>query len=123
MMTIDQFNYKYGSKGGFAQLYKMLYDDSKTQYEIAAHFGVTQPGVRGWIKDLFGRTPDTRLARRARRVNAMIEYMRTHTEYEASQVFRYENEDYYTEAVFLAYKQGIYGERAVQEEKPPLNTS
>ena len=106
-MTIDKFNFKYGAKGGFQQLYRMVVDEKQSQNQVANHFGVTREGVRVWMRDLFNGV-NVREERRVKRVEVMIDFMKEHSEYESGQAFKFENEEYYTEALFLAYKMGIY---------------
>lgn len=104
---IDKFNYDYESKGGFTKLSEMM-AEFKTQKEIAEHFGVCKESVRRWCKEFYDTTHDLRAMRRENRVNIILEFMKNHTLHESKQAFKKENRDYFREALFLAYKQGIY---------------
>lgn len=108
MKTIEQFNNKYKEKGGYEKFYKMVYLDNDTQSNISKHFGVRRETVRLWMKNLFGRTFDSRLERRDRKVTYMIEYMKNHSYEEMMEFFKFENKDYIQEALFLANQQGLY---------------
>jgi predicted transcriptional regulator len=110
-MTIDKFNYRYKEKGGFGKLHEMVVDLNCSQKDISKYFGASKTSVKFWIVDLFGGI-DTRHERRDRRINNILEFMKTHNEYESSQAFKHENSEYYTEALFLAYKEGIYSNQA-----------
>lgn len=123
-MNLIDFNQKYADKGGFSKLHEMITSE-KTQEEIADYFGVTKEALRDWTISFFGERYDPRYDRREKRIDTLIEYMKTHSEQETKEAFRFENKEYYQEALFLAYKQGIYQERGkgtLEEEKPQNST-
>lgn len=114
MITIERFNEKYKHYGGYAKLNEMMHD-LKTQEDICKQFKVGRMTVRGWTKRIFGQTYDPRAARRKRRVKYIYDYMKKHSLYASKEMFKYENQDYFREALNLAKREGIYPEA---EETP-----
>ena len=106
MITIEEFNFRFGIKGGFPKLKKMIFVDVCRKNEIAKHFQVSPTTVSTWMENFFvGQVIDLRVLRRARRIEKIVEYMQTHSEFDAIQAFRHENLEYFAEALFLFNKQ------------------
>ena len=100
-MTIETFNYKYREKGGYVQFYKMLMEDNCTQKQIAEHFAVSKTSVKLWKTNMLP-SADPRLERRSRKIDVIIAYLETHSEYETKRIFRHTNKGYLREALFLS---------------------
>ena len=107
-MTIDEFEYKYREKGGFKHLYEMRFLKHTSMRTIGRHFGISRTMVAAYIKDIFGKIDDVRGLRREKRVEMILDYMKSHSPYETDQAFKFENPEHIAEANFLANKQGIY---------------
>ena len=103
----------------------MVFADNATHKQIANYFETKHIAtVRWWIKSLFDRIPDSRLERRQRRIDAIVDFKKTHSEKESKKVFKRNNKEYYREAVFLAYQQGIYvNEGSIVQEQNSLQST
>ena len=113
---IERFNYVYESKGGFTKLSEMV-AETRLYTEIAVQFGVSKTSVKDWVKKFFPQT-DTRAVRRSQSIEKMIEFMKNNSEYESKKAFRGSNSGYLKEALFLAYKLGIYKNQEENGETP-----
>lgn len=107
MLTLEKFNDKYGYRGGFAKLNEMI-RELKTQNEICAHFKIGKETLRDWSRKFFGKQYDPRVERREKKVEILLNIMRTNSEKRCQWMLKHENREYYTEALFLAYKEGTY---------------
>lgn len=108
-ITVEQFNEKYKDKGGYAKLHEMV-SELRTYREIYKYFEVSRLAVRNWTVRFYGKRYDPRPLRRERRIQFVLDFMKNHTLDESIETFKYENGDYFREAVFLAEKEGIYPE-------------
>ena len=108
-LTIEKFSEKYKDKGGFVKLNELI-KELKTQDQIAQHFSVTRYTIRSWSKAFFGKIYDPRLGRRGMHIEAILDFMKTHSKEESEQTFKNTNRDYYNEALFLAEKQELWSE-------------
>lgn len=122
-MNIKDFNEKYRDKGGFAKLYEMM-SELESHNAISEHFGVTREAMRSWPIELLGKPYDPRMDRREVRINAILEFMKEYSEYESKVAFQNGSKEYFAEALFLAYKQGVYPrpeQPSLFEEKTALD--
>ena len=109
-MTIEEFNGKYASKGGFTAL-NMMRNDLRTRKFIAEHFGVTPTAVGDWVRELFGVEYDPRLLRKERIIESMLKFATTHDEKEFREAYYFISKDYFDIALAEAYVRGIYKEQ------------
>lgn len=70
--TPQEFDAKYGDRGGFIVL-KEFKDNLASLKEIALHFKVSRERVRQWMVELFGEEYDPREARRNKVVQQMVD--------------------------------------------------
>ena len=74
-MNIEEFNKRYGDKGGIGALSEMR-SNLETLEKIRLHFGVSRERIRQWMKEIFGEKYDPRKPRRERRINHIIDSIR-----------------------------------------------
>ena len=106
-MTIEDFNKEYASKGGYTAL-EMMKNELRSLNFIALHFGVTQPTVKAWIKDLFDLDYDVKPLRKERIIEQMVKFAETHSEEEFREAYYYVHQDYFSIALAEIYARGIY---------------
>jgi len=101
-MNKEAFNNKYMEKGGFQKLYEMK-DNLCTLQNIANHFGVCRDRVRQLMIEIFNEKYDPRIARRNKKINMLVEYMKDNGIDNTKQTFKTIG-DYYMKMAIKYYK-------------------
>lgn len=104
-MNVNNFQEKYGAKGGIAKLTEfrsMLYSLDYT----AQHFGVSKARVRLWLLEFFGTVYDPRRERKETIILNMIDFAKNNPIEEFEFAFR--GTEYYKETLERCKEQKIY---------------
>lgn len=96
------FNDKYTERGGFQRWYEMR-DNLCTLQSIANHFGMCRDRVRQLMIELFNEKYDPRLARKRKKINMLIEYMKENGIDKTKQTFK-KTSHYYMKIAIEHYK-------------------
>ncbi len=113
MYKLQDFDAKYGDKGGVIALHQMM-KEKRTLEFIGDHFGLTKQGIKYIIENMFQKHYDPRKERKEKIISQIIVYARSHTEKETREAYQYS--EYYADiAIAECYVRGIYKERPERE--------
>lgn len=104
-MNVENFNSKYGEKGGIKKFTELRSLFFSTKY-IAEHFGVSKERVKQWMLEFFGSVYDVRDEIDEAIKNGMIEFAKNNNYKEFRRAFR--NTPYYKEVLEELKKKKIY---------------
>lgn len=109
MYKLQDFDAKYGDKGGVIALHGMI-KEKRTLKFIGEHFGLTPQGIKYIIEKMLEKKYDPREDRKEKIISQIIVYARSHSERETREAYQY-SEYYCNIAIAECYIRGIYKER------------